>query len=166
MLRRHVYPVPDARNPFLGVHLTVAVDGRVKVGPTAMPALWRESYGGPGRFSARETWQVATTLPRFLASPHHDVPALLAAELPKHLRRRLVGEAAQLVPSVRPEDFTVRGRPGIRAQLVDVRQNRLEMDFVVRTGPGSLHLLNTVSPGWTTALAMAEHVVNEIDASG
>ena len=114
---------------------------------------------GVGRFSARETWQVATTLPRFLTSPHHDVPALLASEVPKHLRRRLVGEAAQLVPSVRPEDFTERGRPGIRAQLVDMRRNRLEMDFVVRTGPGSLHLLNTVSPGWTTALAMAEHVV-------
>jgi L-2-hydroxyglutarate oxidase LhgO len=160
-LRRHVYPVPDARNPFLGVHLTVAVDGRVKVGPTAMPSLWRESYGGIGGFSGHDTWQVATTLPRFLTSRHHDVPALLAAELPKRLRKRLVAEAAQLVPSARPEDFTVRGRPGIRAQLVDVRQNRLEMDFVVRTGPGSLHLLNTVSPGWTTALAMAEHVVGQ-----
>ncbi|MEK9737204.1 MAG: FAD-dependent oxidoreductase, partial [Candidatus Nanopelagicales bacterium] len=45
-LQRHVYPVPDPRNPFLGVHLTVTVQGRTKVGPTAIPSLWREDYGG------------------------------------------------------------------------------------------------------------------------
>ena len=51
-LTRHVYPVPDPRNPFLGVHLTVTVDGRAKIGPTAIPALWREDYGGLSGFSA------------------------------------------------------------------------------------------------------------------
>ena len=48
-LQRHVYPVPDARNPFLGVHLTVTVDGRAKIGPTAIPALWREELRRRGR---------------------------------------------------------------------------------------------------------------------
>jgi (S)-2-hydroxyglutarate dehydrogenase len=161
-LRRHVYPVPDPRNPFLGVHLTVTVDGRVKAGPTAIPAMWRESYGGLSGFSGAEAVDIARTLPRFLASRHHDVPSLLATELPKHWRRRLVDEARALVPSVRTEDFRMKGRPGIRAQLLDVRQNRLEMDFVVRDGPRSTHVLNAVSPGWTTALAMAQDVVRRL----
>jgi (S)-2-hydroxyglutarate dehydrogenase len=165
-LQRHVYPVPDARNPFLGVHLTVTVDGRVKIGPTAIPALWRESYGGLSGFAASEVADVARTMPRFLASAHHDVPSLVRTELPKHWRRRLVDEARVLVPSVRAEDFRVKGRPGIRAQLLHLGENRLEMDFVVRDGPRSTHVLNAVSPGWTTALAMAQEVVGRLPGSG
>ena len=154
-----MYPVPDPRNPFLGVHLTVAADGRAKIGPTAIPALSREAYSGVSGLSAGEAWQVARTLPRFLASPHHDAKSLIASEMPKYLHSHLVKEAAQLVPSVRPEDFRTKGRAGIRAQLFDTRRNRLEMDFVVRPGPRSTHVLNAVSPGWTTALAMAREVV-------
>lgn len=161
-LMRHVYPVPDPRNPFLGVHLTVTVDGRAKIGPTALPALWRESYGGTdglAHFSARDTADVARTLPRFLTSRQHDVPALLRAELPTWWRPHLVREAAKLVPSVRPEDFRERGRVGIRAQLFHLADRRLEMDFVVRGDESSTHVLNAVSPGWTSSLAFAEHVV-------
>jgi L-2-hydroxyglutarate oxidase len=158
-LMRHVYPVPDLRNPFLGVHLTVTPDGRVKLGPSAIPALWRESYGGVAGFSAAQTWQSSRLLTRFLRSSHHDVPSMMVSEGPKRWRRLLAKEASALVPSVRQQDFRIKGRPGVRAQLLHVPDNRLEMDLVVRDGPRSTHLLNTVSPGWTTALALAEHVV-------
>jgi L-2-hydroxyglutarate oxidase len=161
-LQRHVYPVPDSRNPFLGVHLTVTVDGRAKIGPTAIPALWREDYGGVAGFSLSETAQTAAAFPRFLASPHHDVVGLLRSEIPKYSRRHLIRQAAALVPSVRPEDFTIKGRPGVRAQLFDVEKRRLEMDFVVRPGDRSTHVLNAVSPGWTSSLAVAEHVVSSV----
>ena len=159
-LQRHVYPVPDPRNPFLGVHLTVAADGRAKIGPTAIPAASREAYSGVRGLAAGDLWGIARTLPRFLTSPHHDARALVASEVPKYLHSHLVREAAELVPSVRPEDFRVKGRPGIRAQLFDTSRNRLEMDFVVRPGDRSTHVLNAVSPGWTTALAMAREIVS------
>ena len=162
-LQRHVYPVPDPRNPFLGVHLTVTVDGRAKIGPTAIPALWRQDYGGVGGFDVREVADVARTFPSFLFSPHHDVPGLVRAELPKYSRTHLVRQASALVPSVRPEDFTIKGRPGVRAQLVDMRERRLEMDFVVRPGERSTHMLNAVSPAWTSSLAVAEHVIASIE---
>lgn len=161
-LRRHVYPVPDPRNPFLGVHLTVTVDGRAKIGPTAMPAMWRESYGGLHGASGRDVAEVARLLPRFLRSPHHDVPALLRTELPMLWRRHLVAEAQRLVPSVRPASFAERGRPGVRAQLFHLGSRRLEMDFVVRGDAHSTHVLNAVSPAWTSSLAFAEHVVGEL----
>lgn len=161
-LQRHVYPVPDPRNPFLGVHLTVTVDGRVKLGPTAVPALWRESYGGPGGMSVRDVAEVGRLLPRFLRSPHHDVPALLRSELPKLSRRLLVTRAAGLVPSLRAADVRTRGRPGVRAQLLHLPTNRLEMDFVVRGDEHSTHVLNAVSPAWTSSLAMAEYVVAQV----
>ena len=161
-LQRHVYPVPDARNPFLGVHLTVTVDGRAKIGPTAIPALWREDYGGVGGFRRREVWDVVRTYPRFLRSRHHDVPGLIRTEVPKYSRARLVRQAAALVPSVRPEDFTIKGHPGVRAQLLHVPTGRLEMDFVVQGDGLSTHMLNAVSPAWTSSLAVADYVVERI----
>jgi L-2-hydroxyglutarate oxidase LhgO len=130
-LQRHVYPVPDPRNPFLGVHLTVSVSGRAKVGPTAIPALWREDYGLVSGFDLRQAWDIARLYPGFLTSRHHDAVGLIRAELPKHHRSTLVRQAAALVPSVRPEDFRLKGRPGVRAQLLHVPSGRLEMDFVV-----------------------------------
>lgn len=160
-LQRHVYPVPDARNPFLGVHLTVTVEGKAKIGPTAIPALWRQDYGGIGGFDASEAWDVARTFPRFLGSAHHDVPGLVRTELPKYLRRHLVGQATALVPSVHPRDFRIKGRPGVRAQLLHLPTRRLEMDFVVRSGEGSTHVINAVSPAWTSSLAVADYMMDE-----
>lgn len=163
-LQRHVYPVPDPRNPFLGVHLTVTVDGRAKIGPTAIPALWREDYGGVGGLRGGELWDVVRSYPRFLTSKHHDVPGLLRAELPKYSRAYLVKQAAALVPAVRPADFTERGKPGVRAQLLHVPSGKLEMDFVVEGDERSTHMLNAVSPAWTSSLAVADHVVAGIHA--
>lgn len=158
-LQRHVYPVPDPRNPFLGVHLTVTVDGRTKIGPTAIPALWREDYGGIDGIDAREVWDVTRTFPRFLASKHHDVPGLLRTEFPKYSRTYLVNQASALVPSVRPQDFTEKGKPGVRAQLLHVPTGKLEMDFVVEGDRQSTHMLNAVSPAWTSSLAVADYVI-------
>ena len=161
-LQRHVYPVPDPRNPFLGVHLTVTVDGRAKIGPTAIPALWREDYGGTSGLRSNELWDVVRSYPRFLTSKHHDVPGLLRAELPKYSRSYLVKQAAALVPSVRTADFTERGKPGVRAQLLHVPSGKLEMDFVVEGDERSTHMLNAVSPAWTSSLAVADYVVEGI----
>lgn len=163
-LRRHVYPVPDPRNPFLGVHLTVTVDGRAKIGPTAIPALWREDYGGLAGVSASEVWDVVRSYPKFLTSKHHDVPGLLRSEIPKYSRSYLVKQAAALVPSVRPADFTERGKPGVRAQLLHVPSGKLEMDFIVEGDEHSTHMLNAVSPAWTSALAVADYVVAGISS--
>jgi L-2-hydroxyglutarate oxidase LhgO len=165
-LQRHVYPVPDPRNPFLGVHLTVTPNGGVKLGPTAIPALWREDYSRGRGFRPREMLEIISAYPGFLTSPHHDIPALVRSEVPKYLRRELVRQAAALVPAVRAHDFRVRGAPGVRAQLWNLPQRRLEMDFVVRGDDVSTHMLNVVSPGWTTSLSVAEYLLDELARRG
>ena len=159
-LQRHVYPVPDRRNPFLGVHLTVTVDGRTKIGPTAIPALRREDYGwGPPN---AETLEIAATYPSFLTSKKHDALGLIRSEVPKYSRKHLVNQARSLVPSVDQRDFTRRGRPGVRAQLFHLPTKSLEMDFVIADGARSTHILNAVSPAWTSALAFSRYVVDRI----
>ena len=162
-LQRHVYPVPDVRNPFLGVHLTVTIDGRAKIGPTAIPIFSRESYARFGGLSPKEILNIVGIYPKFLTSKHHDVLGLIKTEMPKYLQRHLVSQAKALVPSVDPKDFKQRGKPGIRAQLLDIKNKKLEMDFVVRGDENSTHLLNAVSPAWTSALAMANHVCKKFD---
>ncbi len=158
-LKRHIYPVPDSRNPFLGVHLTVTVNGRAKIGPTAIPSLWREDYGVVSGFSAREMGGIARSFPRFLASKEHDVLGLIRTELPKYSQKYLVNQAKFIAPSVRPSDFKEKGRVGVRAQLLHVPTGKLEMDFVVEQGVQSTHILNAVSPAWTSSLAFAQFVV-------
>jgi L-2-hydroxyglutarate oxidase LhgO len=159
---RHVYPVPDPRNPFLGVHLTVTVDGRVKIGPTAIPALSRQNYTKFGDIKPNELAAISLLLPQFLASRHHNGLGLIRSEVPKYLRGVLVRHAQTLVPSVSKNAFTEWGRSGIRAQLFNRREKRLEMDFVVETGEHQTHVLNAVSPAWTGSLSFGEYVASDV----
>lgn len=66
------------------------------------------------------------------------------------------------MPAVRPQDFTEKGKPGVRAQLLHVPTGKLEMDFVVEGDGQSTHMLNAVSPAWTSSLAVADYVVARI----
>jgi (S)-2-hydroxyglutarate dehydrogenase len=162
-LHTHVYPVPDLDNPFLGVHHTVTVDGHSKIGPTAIPCLWREQYRGLARFRAGEFLGIIGRELRMLCGDDANFRRLAWEELCKYYRPTLVRQAARLLTGVSPADYTRRGRPGIRAQLFDVTNKRLEMDFVIEGDAHSFHVLNAVSPGFTCALPFAELVFGEIE---
>ncbi|HEX2835517.1 MAG TPA: FAD-dependent oxidoreductase [Thermoanaerobaculia bacterium] len=140
-LRTHIYPVPDPRFPFLGVHFTLTVDGTIKIGPTARPSLLHGAL-------------------LLLTQP--DLRAHAIEELRKSSRRHIVGLAATLAENVKVRDYTKWGLPGIRAQLYDTRRHALEMDFVLEHDERSMHVLNVVSPGFTCALPFAEHVVDTL----
>jgi hypothetical protein len=88
---------------------------------------------------------------------------LALEELRKYSRRRLVALAAQLAEGIRDEHFRRWGPPGIRAQLVDIRARRLEMDFKYEGDDRSFHVLNAVSPGFTCAMPFAAHLVEQVD---
>jgi L-2-hydroxyglutarate oxidase LhgO len=159
----NVYPVPNLANPFLGVHVTVTVDGRAKLGPTAIPCLWREQYGGGRNFDATEAAEILGLGLRLMVGGGFDFRRLAWEEMRKYARRHLIGQAKALADGIRESDFTEWGRPGIRAQLVDRRSMTLEQDFVLEGDQGSLHVLNAVSPGWTCALPFARFVCDRID---
>jgi L-2-hydroxyglutarate oxidase LhgO len=162
-LHTHVYPVPDLDNPFLGVHHTITVDGHSKIGPTAIPCLWREQYHGLAGFRAGEFLGIIARELRMLCGDDANFRRLAWEELRKYYRPTLVRQAARLLTGVSPADYTRRGRPGIRAQLLDVANKRLEMDFVIEGDAHSFHVLNAVSPGFTCAMPFAELVLGEIE---
>ncbi len=163
-IRTNIYPVPDLRNPFLGVHFTVTVSGRVKIGPTAIPALWREHYRGLANFRPGELLEVTWRGLGLLMHSRFEFARLALSEMAKYSRSRMVALAAQLVEGVERRHFRQWGDPGIRAQLLDVRKKRLEMDFVVEGDHRSIHVLNAVSPAFTCALPFSGYVCDRIRA--
>jgi len=163
-LRVHVYPVPDLAVPFLGVHFTVKVDGRVTIGPTALPALGREQYSGLHGFAPLEAASIALRQAG-MAVRDARFRRLAVREAPKVLKGALARRATPLVHDLDPARFRTWGRPGIRAQLLDTRTDALVMDFVLERDEASLHVLNAVSPAFTCALPFAEHLADRIDTT-
>lgn len=164
-LQRHIYPVPDLRNPFLGVHLTVTVDGLIKLGPTATPAFWREHYAGLTNFKLREALGIVRDEAALFLRNDFGFRGLALAELKKYLRPYLIKQAAQLATGISAASFRRWGNPGIRAQLYDTLSRTLVMDFVIEQDEGSLHVLNAVSPAFTAALPFAAHVVDRLSGA-
>lgn len=161
--KTNIYPVPDLRNPFLGVHFTITVDGRAKIGPTAIPAFWREQYDGLDRFSLAEFAEIAWREAGLFLFAGFDFRRLAIEEIRKYSRPHLVRLAGEIASGVQPQNYVKWGKPGIRAQLMHVKSRKLEMDFVVEGDSNSFHVLNAVSPAWTCSLPFAEHVVDELE---
>jgi L-2-hydroxyglutarate oxidase len=100
-----------------------------------------------------------------MMSSSFDFQKLAFAEVQKYSRPRLVALASRLARGVRPEHYSRWGEPGIRAQLLDIKNRKLEMDFVIEGDAYSTHLLNAVSPGWTCSIPFAHHVVDQVETS-
>jgi L-2-hydroxyglutarate oxidase len=164
-IRTNIYPVPDLRNPFLGVHFTLLADGRAKIGPTAIPAFWREQYKGLTNFKFDEFAEIIFRDLGLLFFSGFDFKRLAVEETLKYYRPRLVNLASTLLQNVKLENFRHWGKPGIRAQLLNIKTKKLEMDFVIQNDSKSLHVLNAVSPAWTCALPFAKYVCDKIEAS-
>lgn len=162
-IRTNIYPVPDLRNPFLGVHFTITVDGRAKIGPTAIPAFWRENYKGFQNFSLAELMEVTVRGLGLLTNAQFDYHRLAVEEVAKYSRSKMVALASELAEGVVESNYQQWGRPGIRAQLLDITKKKLEMDFVLEGDCRSIHVLNAVSPAFTCSLPFADYVCDRIE---
>jgi len=162
MMRTNIYPVPNLANPFLGVHFTVTTRGRTKIGPTAIPAFWREQYGWIGGFSARELADIVARQLGLLVRNDFGFRSLALSEVKKYRRSNLVALAAKMVRDLDPTRYTHWGKPGIRAQLLDIRTRQLVSDFHLEGDDRSMHVLNAVSPAFTSSIPFAAYVVDRI----
>ncbi len=163
LIQKHVYPVPNLNNPFLGVHFTKAVDGRVKIGPTAIPAFWRENYSGISNFSMNELIEILFYEARLFLSNAFDFRNLAFEEIKKYYGQYLTKEASSLVKEIDLNKFGSYMETGIRAQLLDIEKMKLVMDFVVERGENSTHILNAVSPAFTCAFSFSKFIADKIE---
>ncbi len=157
-LQRLVYPVPHPINPFLGVHFTLTIDGKVKIGPTAIPIAGREQYSLTEGWSGSDIAQALKGMKSLITGDFHDFGVILKSEWPKVIQKLLVNESTRLVPRAADVGDWRRKPPGIRAQLVHLPTGKLEQDFIVTKGLNATHILNAVSPGWTSAISFGNYV--------
>jgi L-2-hydroxyglutarate oxidase len=160
LVRALIYPVPDPRFPFLGVHFTRRVDGSVEVGPNAVLALGREHYRG-----VRPDWaEVRSILAhkgfRRLVTRHWVSGT---REMLNSRSRRLYARLARsLIPELR-SGHLIEGGAGVRAQALD-RSGKLLDDFVIERAGDTVHVLNAPSPGATASIAIGRYVADATEA--
>ena len=159
MVRGNIYPVPDVRNPFLGVHFTKSYNGEVYIGPTAIPAFGRENYG----LLRGIDWEVFSILFKnlvlFLSNPKFRKVAL--TEPRKYIPAYFFRDIEPMLEGLSKKDVIPSDKVGIRPQLVDWERKELVMDFLVIKDSNSVHILNAISPAFTSAFAFAEYVVSQ-----
>jgi (S)-2-hydroxyglutarate dehydrogenase len=159
-VRGNIYPVPDLRNPFLGVHFTRRPEGDVTIGPSALPLLGREQYRGFKGITIQDGLSMARYLFRLYRRNQDHFRSLAGRELLKMSRSGFFREAQGLALGFEVVDLQPGKEPGIRAQLVHSTTAELLNDFVVEPGVKSTHVLNAVSPAFTSSLPFAEHVAS------
>ena len=156
----NVYPVPNLRNPFLGVHFTKTVTGDIKIGPTAIPAFWRENYNSMKGFSFNELAKVLYFESKLYLTNAFNFRSLVHEEMRKYNKDYFVSLAMSMVKYIDPKGFTEWTKPGIRAQLLNKQTLSLVQDFVVEGDQKSIHVLNAVSPAFTCSFPFSKYVVD------
>ena len=160
-VKTNIYPVPDLRNPFLGVHYTLTSIKEIKIGPTAMPALWRENYKGFSRFKLNEFLEIVYFEMQLFFRNSFNFRYLAWNELKKSNKKYFSSLAMNLVWKANVQKFDQWLPSGIRAQLLNKKTFNLEMDFIVEGDQRSLHLLNAVSPAFTCSFSLAKYIVKD-----
>ncbi len=161
LVRALIYPVPDPRFPFLGVHLTRTVDGRVEAGPNAVLALRREGYAWRD-VSLRDLAETARW-PGFWRLMRRTWATGMGEVWRSLVRRAFLADLRRLVPELADADL-LRGGSGVRAQAVD-RAGRLVDDFHVLPGERALHVLNAPSPAATASIAIGQWIAERAAAA-
>ncbi|MFK5854863.1 MAG: L-2-hydroxyglutarate oxidase [Bacteroidota bacterium] len=159
-IKTNIYPVPNLNNPFLGVHYTVTVDNVIKIGPTAIPAFWRENYKGLSRFSLSELVSILGYETKLFITNAFNFRALAYEEVHKYSKKYFVSLATKMVKNIDVDGFNQWSKPGIRAQLLNTKTLELLQDFVVEGDSKSTHVLNAVSPAFTSSFPFAKWVVD------
>ncbi|MBF0421713.1 MAG: FAD-dependent oxidoreductase [Magnetococcales bacterium] len=158
----NIYPVPDLNNPFLGVHYTVTVDGKLKIGPTAIPAFWREHYHGISRFKPLEMVDILFRQGKLFKNNHFGFRRLAFQEMAKMHKGTMLRLASRLAHLPGPVEAWQWGPAGIRAQLIRKSDCSLMMDFHFEGDSHSFHVLNAISPGFTCALPFSRFLCDRI----
>lgn len=164
-VKMHIYPVPNLQNPFLGVHFTKTVHQDIKIGPTAIPAFWRENYKDFDNFKAGELGTILGYEAVLFLQNAFNFRDLAFEEMRKYNKNYFVNLAAKMVRQIDPAGFTEFTKPGIRAQLLDKRTLSLVQDFAIEGDSASIHVLNAVSPAFTCAFPFADYLVNRYSAA-
>lgn len=153
-----IYPVPDPKYPFLGVHFTRLMKGGREVGPNAVLAFKREGYSFTD-FSLKDTLDTLSYggFQKFIINNFSFTLSELISSLSKS---KFLAKAKKMIPDVELDDLE-KGTSGVRAQAID-KSGKLVMDFIIEKRGRETFLLNAPSPGATASLAIADYLIDNL----
>ena len=156
-VRGLIYPVPDPKHPFLGVHLTKRIDGEMMLGPNAFISFGREAYSWK-EVDVRDVLNY-TLFPGFWNFARQNVPSAVREFQTVVSRKKFIKEAVRFVPSL--EGATILpGTRGVRAQAMNADGSLVD-DFVISRRRDTVLVRNAPSPGATSSMAIAEYIVQQ-----
>ena len=153
-----IYPVPDLRVPFLGVHTTTSTDGTTYLGPTAVPAFGRENYSGIRGIEPLELPRILALLAQQFYFGYDGFRRLAWQEGRRYFKAWFHEAAKAILPRLERKHLLRCDKTGIRPQLLDLKSHKLVNDFMVEEGKNSTHILNAISPAWTCAFPFARYI--------
>src|SRR5699024_2853904 len=158
LIKNLIYPVPDPKYPFLGVHLTRHINGEVHAGPNAVLSLKKEGYKKYG-FSLKEAGRIFS-YPGFWKFAGENVQTGLM-EMSRSFNKELfVRNLQRLMPDIGTDDVQP-GDAGVRAQAL-LKDGRLVDEFLIVNGMRSIHVLNAPSPAATASLVIGEVIAGKV----
>jgi len=153
-----IYPVPDLRVPFLGVHTTTSTDGTTYLGPTAVPAFGRENYRGIRGIEPLELPRIIGLLAQQFYFGYDGFRRLAWQEGRRYFKTWFHQAARAILPRLEVKHLLKCDKSGIRPQLLDLKSHKLVNDFLVEEGKNSTHILNAISPAWTCSFPFARYI--------
>lgn len=164
-VKSNIYPVPNVATPFLGVHFTRSIHDEVYAGPTAIPVFGRENYHRFQGISVAETSELSYQLLKLFVKNHHNFRTIAKNEMMKYSKKVFYQGAKKLMPSLKMEDLIPSAKAGIRPQLMNKKTKSLEMDYIFEKTDSSIHVLNAISPAFTSSFAFAEMILEKANLS-
>ena len=159
---RHIYPVPDINQPFLGIHTTITSDNFLKLGPTAIPAFSPENYTLFEGLDFNLSSQILFLQFNLFAKNEFGFRDLALREIQYLIKENILRKAQELTNlNLREIQFSWYS-PGIRPQLYDKSSKKLENDFVLINKENTYHIINSISPAWSCSFMSAKKIINDV----
>ncbi|MDR1854490.1 MAG: L-2-hydroxyglutarate oxidase [Azoarcus sp.] len=160
-LNHLIYPVPDLRILYLGVHTTTATDGTIYLGPTAAPAFGRENYRGFAGVSWAELPRMLGQLAHMVVHDSDGFREQAWQEGRRYFKGKFLQAARALLPGLQARHLLPAAKVGLHPRLFELDAGRLLKDFTIERGERDTHVLGAVSPAWTSAFPLARHVCDQ-----
>jgi len=161
-LKRLVYPVPDLNMPFLGIHSVNDLKGNTYFGPTAVPALGRANYKTLENIEIKESIRIGYRLLGLVINDTQGFREYSKAEGLRFFKSNFAKAASKIVKGITADKLQTSNKVGIRAQLYNRDTKSIEMDFILDSKLDTHHVLNAISPAFTSSFSLAKLIVDKI----
>ena len=160
-IKTNLYPVPDLNLPFLGVHFSPDyLNNKVSIGPTATLAFGRENYKNIDSIEVGNSIKNITLLMNQYIKDKFKFRQYVHNQAFLSFQPFLIKEAKKLIPKLTIEDIVISKKIGIRPQLFNIYKDKIEDDFLYINTTNSTHILNAISPAFTSSFALADLIVD------